>query len=203
MDNQIKTAGYMLRLIAKLIDILIYSIPMLLVVKYFSVVTTFSSLVNTAIVLLIILFLTNILIWIYNIVLTFKFGGTIGKLIVGLRVVDENGAFITMNRAFFRHVVGYFISNIFFGLGYFWIIKDKENQGWHDQISNTYVIKKNVSEGSIGLSIVLVLFLLVFYSTVFYNVYMSMTKNAQFIFSDLSLQMQNIDYQIQNADIPK
>ena len=169
-NNEVKTAGYMLRLIAKAIDILIVWLPILLIIKYFSVVTTFSSFINTIISLLIGVFLLYFVAIFYNVYLTSLIGGTFGKRLVGLIVINEKGMFLSLKESFFRYTVGYFISNIFFGFGYFWIIKDKNNQGWHDQISGTYVIQRNTSELSVMMSLTIVLFLIVFYGTIAYSV---------------------------------
>jgi uncharacterized RDD family membrane protein YckC len=59
-----------------------------------------------------------------------------------LHVAKENGeraGFFTM---LFREVIGKFIiSSIVFGLGFLWIVLDKENQGWHDKLMSTYVVQ--------------------------------------------------------------
>lgn len=67
-------------------------------------------------------------------------GQTIGKMALGIKVVDTQGAIISYRRAFLRWV-GYVISFLFFGLGFFWIAIDRNHQGWHDKIAQTYVIK--------------------------------------------------------------
>ena len=59
-----------------------------------------------------------------------------------MHVAKENGeraGFFTM---FFREVIGKTVSLIAFGLGFLWIILDKENQGWHDKIMSTYVVQR-------------------------------------------------------------
>lgn len=59
---------------------------------------------------------------------------------MGLRVVSTDGQPMTMGKAFIRYI-GYIISAIVFYLGFIWIAIDKDKQGWHDKIANTYVIK--------------------------------------------------------------
>ena len=72
----------------------------------------------------------------------FARGTTPGKMLLGLHVTKENGeraGFFTM---LFREVIGKFIiSSIVFGLGFLWIVLDKENQGWHDKLMSTYVVQ--------------------------------------------------------------
>lgn len=68
-------------------------------------------------------------------------GATPGKMALGLRVVHaETGELISPAYALLRYV-GYIISSIPLGLGFFWIIWDDKNQGWHDKIAKTVVIK--------------------------------------------------------------
>jgi RDD family. len=42
----------------------------------------------------------------------------------------------------FLRWVGMIISGLVLLLGYIWILIDKKNQGWHDKIAGTYVIKE-------------------------------------------------------------
>lgn len=78
--------------------------------------------------------------------LTYKYGGTPGKLIGGMEVVDENGKHLTFGKSLFRHYIGYAVSLLFFGLGFFWVIKDPKKQGWHDQMTGSYVVRKRNSQ---------------------------------------------------------
>jgi len=66
-------------------------------------------------------------------------GKTIGKSVVGIKVVDENGAYPTWGRAILRFL-GYILSGAVFSLGFIWAGFDKKYQGWHDKIARTYVV---------------------------------------------------------------
>lgn len=65
-------------------------------------------------------------------------GMTIGKRIMGLIVVAEDGGRITFGKAI-RRYVGYYISAILM-LGYVWILLDPRRQGWHDKLAGTFVL---------------------------------------------------------------
>ena len=67
-------------------------------------------------------------------------GQTIGKKILGIKVVQSTGRPMTLGIAFLRWV-GYIISGLVFYLGYIWIAFDERKQGWHDKIASTCVIK--------------------------------------------------------------
>lgn len=68
------------------------------------------------------------------------FGGTPGKIITGLSVVNSQGQRLSFWRAFFRNDIGYLISGLFLNLGFVWILFDRQRRGWHDQIAGSFVI---------------------------------------------------------------
>lgn len=72
-----------------------------------------------------------------------KFGASFGKLLSGLRIVDANGKNLSFWKAFFRELGLKQVSSYFFGLGYWWMIKDEQKQTWHDKALDTYVITVN------------------------------------------------------------
>jgi uncharacterized RDD family membrane protein YckC len=73
----------------------------------------------------------------------FSRGTTFGKLLLGERVARKaDGAPPGFLRMLARETVGKFVSGLFFGLGFFWAIWDRDNQAWHDKIVGTVVLKK-------------------------------------------------------------
>ena len=78
---------------------------------------------------------------VYYVGLTGTYGATVGKMILGLKVVDTNGQKIGFGKAALREVVGKWISGLVFGLGYIWVAFDPKKQGWHDKLAGTYVVK--------------------------------------------------------------
>lgn len=66
-------------------------------------------------------------------------GKTIGKWLLGLKVVGADREPITYSRALLRWV-GTMISAIF-GLGFLWILFSREKRGWHDLLARTWVIR--------------------------------------------------------------
>jgi len=67
-------------------------------------------------------------------------GGTPGKLILGMRIVNEKGEYIGIPMAILR-CIGKILSGMILGIGYFMIGWDEKKQGLHDKIAQTYVIK--------------------------------------------------------------
>jgi uncharacterized RDD family membrane protein YckC len=65
--------------------------------------------------------------------------GSLGKSIMGIKVVDDHGSRMTLSRSIGRKqskILSYFVIS----LGFLWILFDKKKQGWHDKINNTYVV---------------------------------------------------------------
>jgi uncharacterized RDD family membrane protein YckC len=67
-------------------------------------------------------------------------GQTLGKKACGIRVIDFNGAGpIGYGRATGRYFAR-ILSAIPLGLGYFWMLWDKEKQTWHDKLTTSVVV---------------------------------------------------------------
>ena len=77
----------------------------------------------------------------YYILLTAAFGATLGKMALGMRVVDESGQRAGFLRVLVRETIGKIVSAIVLFLGYIWILFDDKRQGWHDKIGGTFVVK--------------------------------------------------------------
>jgi uncharacterized RDD family membrane protein YckC len=67
-------------------------------------------------------------------------GQTLGKMALGIRVVDfQTGGPIGYGRGFIRWI-GRILSAIVFYLGYLWMLWDREKQCWHDKLANDVVV---------------------------------------------------------------
>ncbi len=85
--------------------------------------------------------LMQFLLWsLYFVGFTAACGQTPGKRIMGLHVVNENGAPVDWSAASVRFFIGYPVSLLPLGLGFYWALVDKNNQAWHDKIAGTLVI---------------------------------------------------------------
>ena len=68
------------------------------------------------------------------------YGQTIGKMALGIRVVDiAGGGSIGYPRACAR-TFGRIASALVLYLGYFWMLWDPEKQTWHDKIAGSVVV---------------------------------------------------------------
>ena len=70
-----------------------------------------------------------------------RWGRTLGKLVVGLRVVRSDGSSLTYLRAFARYWT-YYLSFIPLGLGVIAIALSPQKRAWHDLVVDTRVLRE-------------------------------------------------------------
>ena len=75
----------------------------------------------------------------YFVWMTGAYGATIGKMIVHIKVVKEDGGKVDYGTALIREISTY-LSFFVLMLGYFNVLWDKKKQGWHDKIAKTLVV---------------------------------------------------------------
>ncbi len=77
---------------------------------------------------------------VYAMIMIGTWGGTLGKLILGLRVVrHSDGGKVPYGLALCRSLAEY-MSLIPIGLGYLWIALSPSKRGWHDYLCDTRVV---------------------------------------------------------------
>ncbi len=72
--------------------------------------------------------------------LTTQNGQTPGKKLMNIRVIKASGEPLTGVDVVMRYI-GYYINTAILMLGWIWAIFDASNQGWHDKIAGTYVVR--------------------------------------------------------------
>ena len=131
----LRTVGFWRRLGASLIDYIFISIIRLIlyfVVFYF----------NPRFVEGYELLAVGIIFILYHIFCLSFYSKTPGKAIYGLEVNTVSNEKIGFKKALIR-TFSYFLSSIILFLGFIWIAIDKDkNQGWHDKLAKTVVLKK-------------------------------------------------------------
>jgi uncharacterized RDD family membrane protein YckC len=66
-------------------------------------------------------------------------GQTLGKIIIGIRVVGTDDRPLSIGKAFLR-TTAYFVSALPLGAGFLWIVLDREGRSWHDRLAGSKVI---------------------------------------------------------------
>jgi uncharacterized RDD family membrane protein YckC len=136
-------AGFLTRGIAFLIDILILlgstvlALASGLLFAGVDLDVSLGSLMNLVITIYLVLLLigSSYFVFLHGFV-----GRTIGKMIMGIRIIRDDGELIGLREALIRWV-GYFISTVFAFLGFVWAIFDSKSQTWHDKLAGTYVVR--------------------------------------------------------------
>ena len=123
--------GFWIRLVAALLDGLIFGIPAALLGLGLMFLTGSTALY----------YLPQVIIVVLTIYLDGTMGGTPGKMILGLRIVNEQGTTIGVPRAILRYL-GKIVSGMVLGIGYLMVGFTKKKQGLHDMIATTYVVYK-------------------------------------------------------------
>ena len=73
------------------------------------------------------------------------FGGTPGKLVNSLRIVNAHDQSRPRLVRLILRYLGYFVSGLPFGLGFIWVSVDDQKQGFHDKLSGTIVVREGPS----------------------------------------------------------
>ena len=86
--------------------------------------------------------------WGYYVFMTHKFQATLGKMAVGVRVVDDGGQKLSLGKVILRETIGKFVSGVLLGIGYLMVAFTSKKQGLHDMISQSTVVYKDVQKGA-------------------------------------------------------
>jgi uncharacterized RDD family membrane protein YckC len=74
----------------------------------------------------------------YQVLGLWLFGKTVGKLLLGLRVVRPDGRRLSLPRAMLRAAVLTFSSLVV--VGCLWVLINPRRRAWHDLVAGTYVV---------------------------------------------------------------
>ena len=95
-------------------------------------------------------FVDVIMSWVFPLIATIAFWiyyqATPGKMAISAKIVDAKTGNKPTLQQFIVRYIGYIVSTIPLGLGFFWVAWEKKIQGWHDMLAGTVVI--NPKEGA-------------------------------------------------------
>lgn len=86
---------------------------------------------------------SSFIIWVFycSIMESSQWQGTIGKHLMRIKVIDENGYRLSPMLSLRRNTTK-ILSFLVLSIGFIWILFDPKRQGWHDKIAKTYVVNK-------------------------------------------------------------
>jgi uncharacterized RDD family membrane protein YckC len=135
--SPVQYAGFGRRLVAALIDLIMFNLVVSLIMNSIFTVTDPQAAEPSSATQFLGLIL---LAWAYNVVCWTRFLGTPGKLLMECQVVDADSAkALTLQQASLRFG-GYFVSALSLFVGFFWILWDGRKQGFHDKIAGSVVL---------------------------------------------------------------
>ena len=85
--------------------------------------------------------LSVLIVYLYSIIMIWKFQATLGKMVMGLKVYEMDGTPPDLGTAAVREI-SKILSAIVCYLGFIWVGFDADKQAWHDKIAKTYVVYK-------------------------------------------------------------
>lgn len=142
-NEQLEYAGFSARTGACIVDVIFFMLlelssqllaQMIYVTGYFSSEKLIQGPANFAI--------NFVLLAILTIVLWRRLQATPGKMALKLRVLDaESGKTASVRQCIVRYL-GYVVSILPLGLGFFWAAFDRRKQGWHDKLAGTMVVRE-------------------------------------------------------------
>ena len=142
--NEDSLASFWLRLAAYVLDLVVFFfLIMILAIIYASSVP--NAKITEADVQKhreLIQLLGTLILTVYNAVLeATPLQGSVGKLLIGLQVVNEDGRRLTLGQALLRNIAK-IASGLAFGFGYLYIFLNPYRQALHDKLAKTYIIRK-------------------------------------------------------------
>lgn len=152
-ENNIYYAGFFVRLAAWAIDSLLVGV-LLFIIKLPMIVATFGVTEgNLFKEVLFQLTVWDILFYIlaksYYVATTYCTGATVGKKLMNIKVVPAREDKITLWNILYRETIGKYLSDLFLCIGYIIVGIDKEKRGFHDMLSDTWVIYNLKRESNI------------------------------------------------------
>lgn len=143
-NHNYRYAGFWIRLLAKVIDIVLLIILMIPIV--FAIVAVSGDVSLAGLEALdsspVGILLNYVLPALVIIAFWYYASATLGKMILGLKIINaDSGGKLSIKHCILRYL-GYFVSIIALCIGFIWIAFDSRKQAWHDKIGGTLVVYK-------------------------------------------------------------
>lgn len=142
-ENQVY-AGFFVRLIAYLVDLLIVGIGKLVLQAPFGILQLFfpnnffvRDLIFQYSIADMVLYALGVT---YFVLLTYQGGATVGKMLLNIQVVSTEDRKLTFMEVLYRETIGRFLCGLLLSAGYLLVIFHKEKRGIHDLLSDTKVV---------------------------------------------------------------
>jgi uncharacterized RDD family membrane protein YckC len=142
LSHNKKYVNFWSRLVASMVDGFVFTLPMAAGAWWLANDASSVSEMLTAVIIFVLAFYlpTAALSMWYSPYMISRFGATLGKFLVGARVVsDAKGSFPSFKRAMLREFLGKQALFLSFGVGGLAALVHPEHQAWHDRLAGTWV----------------------------------------------------------------
>ena len=146
--GNLKYAGFWIRVVAIIVDIIVISIPLGIIAFFLGIAYAASGGTDPTVLTRngILPWVIILIEWIYFITMTSTTGATLGKMLVGITVKSANGQKLSLGQIILRETVGRIIAGIILCIGYIAVAFTARKQGVHDMIAKTVVVYKDPSK---------------------------------------------------------
>ncbi len=133
-------AGFALRIGAFMFDLLMVMILLLISALLAGSFPAYGGVIQT------VGFIITIICLVWNFIFfAAATGQTVGKRLVGIRIITTDQRRADIRQIILRHLLGYPLSMIVFAIGFCWLLWDRQQQGWHDKLARTMVVRKRLN----------------------------------------------------------
>ena len=126
-------AGFWIRFAAMVVDMVVVAIPTLIIQSLFG------SLILSYVI-------SCIVPWVYFSLMTYYKAATLGKMLMGIRVVSIDQKRLTLKQVLLREIVGKFVSGLLFVFGYIIVAFTSKKQAVHDMLAKTIVVRDTAGD---------------------------------------------------------
>lgn len=167
--SQLRYSGFWVRWAAHIIDAFIIFLILGCVVVPFLVFLGFTlSLIGASLFVQFLGATAGIIVaWTYYIFMTDRFQATLGKMAVGVKVVDLEGKKLDTGRVALRETLGKILSRITLNVGFLMVAFTNKKQGLHDLVGGSVVVCTDPVKGPNKLVVVTVFLLAGLFVSVF------------------------------------
>ena len=141
---QVKHAGFWIRFVAIMVDGLVINIAGTILAFIFGMVLAIPGSGNPEKIITIFAYVVAILgSWAYYIIMTHRYGATLGKMLVGITVKSDDYEKLSLGRIILRETIGKIISAIIICIGYIMAAFTERKQALHDKMAHSVVVYKD------------------------------------------------------------
>ena len=141
----VKYAGFWIRYIAVFVDSWILVIPVGILQFVLGFILK-SIGIPVSVVSIITGLFYMVAVWAYYVLMTHKYGATLGKMLVGIRVKSDDLSTLSLKNIIIRETVGKFVSGILLSIGYIIAAFTDKKRSLHDMFAHSVVVYKDPSK---------------------------------------------------------